>query len=234
MPAFAYEYELAKADGVRFEWYVQPVRIVGGRRHAQGVEFIRTELEDPTSRRRPGPDVPGSEFILPADMIVKALGPGAAVGPARALPDLKLDRGKVVVDPATGATSVARSSSPAATVSAVAARSSTPSRTARSRRGESMPLTAEGRLPIALDRARVPQSGNCHLHVRTSISHRLLRRQGPEPVLAGLRPADQLRVPGAPRLRRRLGRRRLEDHRPRADRQCLVALRRRSTTTAES
>src|SRR5581483_3592069 len=30
MPAFAYEYGLAKADGVRFEWFAQPVRVVAG------------------------------------------------------------------------------------------------------------------------------------------------------------------------------------------------------------
>ena len=27
MPAFAYEYELAKGDAVRFEWFAQPVRV---------------------------------------------------------------------------------------------------------------------------------------------------------------------------------------------------------------
>ena len=56
MPAFAYEYELAKADGVRFEWFAQPVRIVGESGAASGVEFVRTELEDPTLAAGPGPD----------------------------------------------------------------------------------------------------------------------------------------------------------------------------------
>src|SRR5437588_992562 len=43
MPAFAYEYELARADGVRFEWYAQPVRIIDEQGTARGVEFIRTQ-----------------------------------------------------------------------------------------------------------------------------------------------------------------------------------------------
>src|SRR5207302_5834191 len=46
MPAFAYEYELAKTDGVRFEWFAQPIRIVGDNGAASGVEFLRTEWQD--------------------------------------------------------------------------------------------------------------------------------------------------------------------------------------------
>ena len=54
---------------------------------------------------------------------------------------------------------------------------------------------------------------------------RLLRREGAQSLLAGVRAAHQHRVPGPPRLRRGLGRRRLEDAGERADRQRLVALR---------
>jgi glutamate synthase (NADPH/NADH) small chain len=106
MPAFAYEYELAKADGVRFEWFAQPVRIIGDDGTARGVEFLRTELEDPTSRQSRIRAVAGSEFVLQADMIVKALGQESLLDLLRALPGLRLDGGKVVVDRATGATSV--------------------------------------------------------------------------------------------------------------------------------
>ena len=75
VPAFAYEYELAKSDGVRFEWLAQPVRILGDgqQRHAP------SNLSGPswkTEVRVPGrlKVVPGSNFTLPADMVVKALG----------------------------------------------------------------------------------------------------------------------------------------------------------------
>ena len=53
MPAFAYEYELARADGVRFEWFVQPRRVVRNNGVARGVEFVRTASADPTSRQSP-------------------------------------------------------------------------------------------------------------------------------------------------------------------------------------
>ncbi len=45
IPAFAYEYELARSDGIRFEWLAQPIRIVGDQKRAHGVEFLRTELQ---------------------------------------------------------------------------------------------------------------------------------------------------------------------------------------------
>src|SRR3954471_17758676 len=44
IPAFAYEYELARNDGIRFEWFAQPLRVVGEAGTARGVEFVRTEL----------------------------------------------------------------------------------------------------------------------------------------------------------------------------------------------
>jgi glutamate synthase (NADPH/NADH) small chain len=101
MPAFTYEYELAKADGIRFEWYAQPLRIVAG-----GVEFARTQVDDPTKRDGPLRTVPNGNFTLHADMIVKALGQEPLWDLLKALPNLKLDGNKVWVDRKTGATSV--------------------------------------------------------------------------------------------------------------------------------
>jgi dihydropyrimidine dehydrogenase (NAD+) subunit PreT len=106
IPAFAYEYQLAKSDAVRFEWFAQPIRILGDGRRAQGVEFLRTELEDTGSRFGRVRTVPGSNFVLPADMVVKALGQEPLVDLVAALPDLRCEQGRIVVDRATGATSV--------------------------------------------------------------------------------------------------------------------------------
>jgi dihydropyrimidine dehydrogenase (NAD+) subunit PreT len=109
MPAFIYEYELAKADGVRFEWLAQPLRVVAdasGR--ATGVEFVRTRPDDPLSRSSPLRPVPGSNFIIHADMVVKALGQEPLLELLKAMPGLRLDGGKLFVDPSTRATSVAK------------------------------------------------------------------------------------------------------------------------------
>ena len=106
IPAFAYEYELAKADGIRFEWCARPIRVIGDGRHARAVEFVRTEPEDPGSRGGGIRTIPGSNFPIGADMVIKALGQEALADLLATLPDLKCDRGRIVVDRATGATSV--------------------------------------------------------------------------------------------------------------------------------
>lgn len=106
MPAFAYEYELMKQDGIQFEWFAQPTRVVSNNGKACGVEFVRTTLGDPQSRSGKLNVVPGSEFVIQADMIVKALGQEPLIDLLTNVPQLKIDRGKVVIDPATGQTSV--------------------------------------------------------------------------------------------------------------------------------
>jgi glutamate synthase (NADPH/NADH) small chain len=107
MPAFDYEYELAKADGVRFEWYAQPVRIIAnGDGMTGGVEFARTQLDDPASRDGKLHTVVGANFTLSADMIVKALGQEPLWDLLKSLPNLRVDRNQVWVDRLTGATSV--------------------------------------------------------------------------------------------------------------------------------
>jgi glutamate synthase (NADPH/NADH) small chain len=109
MPAFAYEYALARADGIGFEWFAQPVRILAhGNGTARGVEFVRTELEDPSSRHGAVRPIAGAHFRLEADMIVKALGQETLMDLLAALPGLRVDRGRIVVDPSTGATSISR------------------------------------------------------------------------------------------------------------------------------
>lgn len=106
MPAFAYEYELAKSDGVEFQWLTAPVRILGDGGYVTGVELVRTKLADESGRRARVASVPGSEFVLRADMIVKALGQQPLAEFTSGINGLKVEQGRVVVDPATMQTSV--------------------------------------------------------------------------------------------------------------------------------
>ncbi len=106
MPAFAYEYEYMKSDGVLFDWHAQPNRVVVSNGVATGVEFVRTKLADPSSRTSKLSTISGSEFVICADMIVKALGQVPLLDLLDSLPNLKVDNGKVCIDPATGATSI--------------------------------------------------------------------------------------------------------------------------------
>ena len=51
--AYHYEYELAKADGVVYVFYAQPVRFVGQDGAVEALECVRTEVVvDGTGRRR--------------------------------------------------------------------------------------------------------------------------------------------------------------------------------------
>lgn len=106
MSAFDYEYELAKADGVTFVWQAAPVRVVpDARGRAQGLVCVRTELGalDSSGKRSFRP-IPRSEFTLEVDMVVRALGQQKLAFLAE-IPNLKLDAGKVIVDPKTMQTS---------------------------------------------------------------------------------------------------------------------------------
>ncbi|MCS7197451.1 MAG: NAD(P)-binding protein [Candidatus Bipolaricaulota bacterium] len=74
MPAIAEEVEEAEHEGVQFEFLAAPVAI----RRLNGkleVECIRMRLGEPdaSGRRRPIP-IPGSEFVLRADSVLKAVG----------------------------------------------------------------------------------------------------------------------------------------------------------------
>ncbi len=74
MPAYEHEVELARREGVEIRFLVNPVAIVGNGR-VQGVRCAQMQLGEPdeSGRRRPEP-VPGSEFVIPVDTVVKAIG----------------------------------------------------------------------------------------------------------------------------------------------------------------
>jgi len=75
MPAFRYEYELAKQDAVTFLWQTQPVRVLGHEGVVTGLECVRTQLDRSDGKGRPRPlPIAGTEFKLEVDMVVRAVG----------------------------------------------------------------------------------------------------------------------------------------------------------------
>jgi len=100
MPAFAYEYQLAKQDGVSFLWQTQPVRVLGTNGGVSGLECVRTELGAPDAkgRRSPAP-VEGSEFKIEVDMVVRAVGQKPATEFLKAIPGVEIRKnGTVEID----------------------------------------------------------------------------------------------------------------------------------------
>jgi len=74
MPGSRREVKNAKEEGVQFLFNRQPIAIVGDGK-VEGVKVVTTQLgdADENGRRRPEP-IPGSEEILPADLVLVAFG----------------------------------------------------------------------------------------------------------------------------------------------------------------
>ncbi|MCX7731919.1 MAG: NADPH-dependent glutamate synthase [candidate division WOR-3 bacterium] len=108
MPARAAEIHHAEEEGVEFQLLTNPVRYIADENGwVREVECIRMELGEPdaSGRRRPVP-VPGSEFRIPVDTVVIAIGNSPNPLIPQTTPGLEVSkRGTVVVDPDTGRTS---------------------------------------------------------------------------------------------------------------------------------
>jgi len=113
MPARIEEVENAGEEGIIFHYLTNPVRIIGGvKENARGqwvraIECIRMELGEPdeSGRRSPIP-ISGSEFIMPMDIVIMAIGTGANPLLSSTTKDLPVDRrGYIVIEPETGRTS---------------------------------------------------------------------------------------------------------------------------------
>ncbi len=75
MTAYAHEYEFIKREGVGFSFLTQPIRVNAENGVVKSLECIRMSLGSADTSGRPSPQpVPGSEFVLPADQVVKATG----------------------------------------------------------------------------------------------------------------------------------------------------------------
>ncbi len=103
MPAFAYEYELAKSDGVQFLWHTLPKRVVGAHGQVAGLECVKVQ---PGAKGQPLQEIPDSLHTIACDMVVAALGQDPLYELYQTIPGLKVEGKRVVIDPATGATSV--------------------------------------------------------------------------------------------------------------------------------
>ena len=108
LPARAEEVHHAKDEGVQFHLLTAPVEVIGNeKRWVTGLKCVQMKLgaPDASGRARPEP-VPGSDFVLPCDVVVVAIGTRANPLLTQTCPDLKLNRhGNIVVDE-NGMTSV--------------------------------------------------------------------------------------------------------------------------------
>jgi len=106
MPGSLREVANAEEEGVVFEWLAAPRGLLGEADGVTGVRAVRMRLGPPDSSGRRAPEaVEGSDFDLPAQLVIKALGFDPEDLPTTlAAPDLSVSRwGTVKIDRRTQA-----------------------------------------------------------------------------------------------------------------------------------
>jgi glutamate synthase (NADPH/NADH) small chain len=109
MPGGKKDRELAREEGASYRFLTQPIKYIpGADGRVSAVECLQCELGEPddSGRRRPVP-IEGSNFTVPADTVVLALGywPDATIG--ETTKNLETHKwGLIVADPETGVTSL--------------------------------------------------------------------------------------------------------------------------------
>ncbi len=105
MPANDWEYRLAKNDGISFRFLTSPIEIIGNK-SVDSIKCTKNKLGEPDKqgRKKPVP-IPNSEFIIPVDMVIYALGQQPKLKFINSIPDLKIESNKVLVNNVTYQTS---------------------------------------------------------------------------------------------------------------------------------
>ncbi|MGZ9276960.1 MAG: FAD-dependent oxidoreductase [Candidatus Limnocylindrales bacterium] len=94
-------------EGVRMEFLVSPIEILGKDGKVSGVRFLRNRLGEPdaSGRRSPVP-IEGSEFEIAAQTVIPAISQATDLSFLWVESTFEINRGRVKVDPATYATNV--------------------------------------------------------------------------------------------------------------------------------
>jgi glutamate synthase (NADPH/NADH) small chain len=96
MPAFDYEYEIAKLDRIEFHWRTLPVKI-HGKDSVESIECVRMGAD-----LQP---IAGSNFQIPCEMVIPSIGQTRLVEFLSRCRGVNLQNGCVAVNPETGQTS---------------------------------------------------------------------------------------------------------------------------------
>ena len=98
MPARAEEIHHAEQEGVKFHLLTTPVAFHGENGRVSALECLKNELGEPdaSGRRRPVP-VPDSNFQIPADVMVVAIGQSPSPIIAKTTPELSIAKNGTVV-----------------------------------------------------------------------------------------------------------------------------------------
>jgi len=107
MPARREEVEHAHEEGVQFKYLTSPVAIVGDEQGwVKGMNCLQYELGEPDASGRRSPvAIKGSEYFMPMDTVIMAIGQGPNPLVPETTPDMETNRwGNIIADEASGRT----------------------------------------------------------------------------------------------------------------------------------
>src|SRR6185295_9972107 len=70
MSAYAFEYDIAKRDGVSFLFHHAPIEVLANDGHVAGLRVVQTRFNSSGALE----SIEGSEATMPFDMVIKAVG----------------------------------------------------------------------------------------------------------------------------------------------------------------
>jgi heterodisulfide reductase subunit A len=108
MPAQMEEIEEAEEEGIKIEYLTAPTKLIVENGVVRGLECCRMELGEPDESGRPRPmPIPGSEFIMDANMIIPAISQSPDLSFLSEKDDFRITRwGGIEADPLTLETGV--------------------------------------------------------------------------------------------------------------------------------
>jgi glutamate synthase (NADPH/NADH) small chain len=98
--AFSFEYEQAKREGIRFHWNTVPVAVHHDDGSLARIECARVWPSNGEEFRR----IPNSRFYMECHLLIPAIGQSPLLEFLSCCRDLQLQKGRVVIDRATGRT----------------------------------------------------------------------------------------------------------------------------------
>lgn len=105
MPAYDHEIEEAREEEVHFQYLTNPIQFIGKNR-LEFMECQMMKLGKPDASGRPRPEkIPGSEFKVPVNTVIKAIGQQKRKVFLSWIDDIELSNGLIQIDPETGQTS---------------------------------------------------------------------------------------------------------------------------------
>jgi glutamate synthase (NADPH/NADH) small chain len=107
MPGYEHEWHYATAEGARASWKTLPLELLGGGAggRVSGLRCARAEADPADGSGRTLRAVAGSDFVLPAQLVVVAAGQHKLEALLESIPGVEVKRGRLVVDKETGRTS---------------------------------------------------------------------------------------------------------------------------------